>query len=90
MAEVGFILSSGLFENSRKYSQRGRKAQLAGMFRVTLGRWNVLPCCSQSHAFKEMENSEQFLEQNKNRVIFGGRCFIGSKKKRNSLKDKDK
>lgn len=88
MATVGFIRSSGLFENSRKYSQRGT-SQLAGMFRITLGTRNVLPCCSQSHAFKEMENSEQFLEQNKNRVIFGGRYFIGSKK-RNSVKDKDK
>lgn len=27
------------------------------------GEKDVLPCCSQSHDFKEMENSEQFLEQ---------------------------
>jgi hypothetical protein len=58
------------------------------VFRATLGR-RMLACWSQSHAFKEMENSKQFLERNKSRVVFRGRCFVGSKR-RNSLKAKDK
>lgn len=66
-----------------------KEAQLAGVLRATPGRHSVLPCWSQSHACKEMENSQQFLEQNKSRKIFGGRFFIGSKG-RDSLKAKDK
>lgn len=45
------------------------------------------PAIAKATPFKEMKNSEQFLEWNKSRKVFGGRCFVGSKG-RNSLKAK--